>query len=66
MKTTNNSKTVGYLVLGAVNNNLVLCTDGEFHVKSVVGPGGYCAKVYKTEAGARRSYPENPIRKYEE
>ena len=62
MKTTTN----GYLVLGAVNPKLVLCTDGEFHALSMVGPGGYCAKLYKTEAGAKRSWPTNPTQPYSE
>ena len=34
-----------------------LCTDGEFHAQTMCGPGGWCAKVYKTEAGARRNNP---------
>lgn len=54
----------GYMVLGAVNNNMVLCTDGSFHARSQVGPGGWCAKVYRTEAGARKSWPENPVVAY--
>ena len=53
--------TTGYLVLGMVNNNLVLCTDGDFHARSLVGPGGWSPKVYKTEAGAKKSWPENPV-----
>jgi hypothetical protein len=56
---------VGYLVLGELNPKLILCTDGDFHAPSMVGPGGYCAKVYRTEAGARRRWPNNTIRRYE-
>lgn len=51
----------GYLVVGAVNPSTVLCTDGEFHARSMVGPNGFCAKVYKTEAGARRSRPGHQV-----
>ena len=59
MKTTN-----GYLVLGAINPKMVLCTDGEFRALSMTGPNGYCAKVYKTKAGAKRSWPSNPLQAY--
>lgn len=51
----------GYVVLGSVNPALILCTDGAFHAKSMVGPGGYCAKVYKTAATAKRFHPNNPV-----
>lgn len=57
-----NTKTVGFLVLSAVNENMILCADGEFRWKGIVGPNGYRAKVYKTESGARKSWPDNPIR----
>lgn len=56
----------GYVVIGSVNPNAILCSDGKFHARSMVGPGGYCAKVYKTETGAKRSYPDNPIRPLDE
>ena len=49
--------TNGYVVRSDINPALVLCTDGKFHAESQVGPGGYCAKVYLTEAGARKHNP---------
>lgn len=36
------------------NPTLILCTDGEFHARGVVGPGGYSAHEFKTRAGAER------------
>ena len=51
----------GYIVISNINPALILCTDGEFHAKSQCGPGGYCAKVYKTDAGARKSHPGRTI-----
>lgn len=59
MKTTTNKK--GFVVRGSVNSNLILCDDGEFHAATQVGPGGWNAKIYKTESGARRAYPTNPV-----
>jgi hypothetical protein len=44
-----------YLIRSRVNPALVLCTDGEFHAEVQVGPGGWCAKIYKTERGADAS-----------
>ena len=41
-----------YLVRSGVNPALILCTDGEFHADAQVGPGGWCAKLYKTRRGA--------------
>lgn len=32
----------------------ILCKDGEFHISSLVGPGGYSPKLYKTKNGAKR------------
>lgn len=32
---------------------MIYCTDGEFHHDMHVGVGGWCARVYRTEAGAR-------------
>jgi hypothetical protein len=46
-----------YVVRSPLNPKLVLCTDGELHVESQVGPGGYCAKVFKTERGAKAALP---------
>ena len=43
---------IRYLVRSTVNPKLVLCTDGEFHYDAACGPGGFCAKLYKTEKGA--------------
>jgi hypothetical protein len=48
---------ITYIVRGAINPKMILCTDGEFHVESLIGPGGWSAKVYKTEAGAKRHNP---------
>jgi hypothetical protein len=61
MSKTNNA-TAGYIVISDINPALILCTDGEFHNRSQVGPGGWCAKVYKTEAGARKSHPGRVVR----
>ena len=52
----------GYVVISNINPALILCTDGEFHTRGFVGPGHeWSAKVYKTEAGARKSHPGRTI-----
>ena len=63
MKTKNSG---GYVVISNVNPALILCTDGEFRTRSMCGPGGYCAKVYKTEAGAKCSHPGRIVQAYAE
>ena len=57
--TTNASS--GYMVISDVNPALVLCTDGDFHGRTMVGPGGYCAKIYKTEASAQKHNPGRKV-----
>ena len=53
----------GFIVFSDINPALILCTDGEFHARSVVGPGrDLSAKVYKTEVGARRFHPRRVVR----
>lgn len=46
----------GYIIRSRLNPKMILCTDGEFHAEIQVGPGGWCAKVYKTERGARNAH----------
>ena len=58
-KTTNET---GYIVISNINPALILCTDGEFHGRSQVGPGGYSAKVYKTETAAGKHNPGRVVR----
>lgn len=41
-----------FLVRSLLNPSMIFCTDGEFHCESIVGPGGFCAKLYKTRRGA--------------
>lgn len=43
-----------YLVRSTINSKMIYCTNGEFHHDMHVGPGGYCAKLYRTERGAAR------------
>ncbi len=43
---------VGYIVRSAINPAMIYCTDGHFHADKQCGPGGWCAKVYKTERRA--------------
>ena len=57
-----NSATTGYIVISQINPALILTTTGEFHARGQCGPGGYCAKVYKTEAAARKSHPGRTIK----
>lgn len=52
----------GYVVISNVNPALILCTDGDFHARSMVGPGGYCAKVYKTAEAAQKHNPGRIVR----
>lgn len=52
------TKETGYIVISNVNPALVLCTDGEFHARGFFGPGhDLSAKIYKTEAGAKKHNP---------
>lgn len=43
-----------FIVRSQTNPALIFCTNGDWMTQSLVGPGGYCAKVYKTRAGAER------------
>lgn len=43
---------MSYIVRSGSNPAMILTTSGEFKPQSMVGPGGYCAKVYKTKHGA--------------
>jgi hypothetical protein len=45
-------KTAYYLVRSKRNPHLILTTSGEFIPESLLGPGGRCAKLYKTLRGA--------------
>lgn len=46
---------MNYIVRGGINPKLILTTTGDLKPEILCGPGGYCAKVYKTRAGAERS-----------
>lgn len=41
-----------FLVRSSLNSALIYCTDDEFHHETQCGPGGFCAKLYKTVKGA--------------
>lgn len=53
----NANSTNGYAVRSELNPNMVLCTDGKFHCKAMVGAGGYSARVYVIAAQARKYNP---------
>lgn len=44
-----------YLVRSKTNPMLILTVSGEFISESQCGPGGHCAKLYKTRRGAEKS-----------
>jgi len=44
---------VSYIVRSHQNPVMILTTIGEYKPASMVGPGGYCARVYKTRARAQ-------------
>jgi hypothetical protein len=49
-------KTVNrYLVRSQANPKLILTVSGEFVPESLCGPGGFCAKLYKTLRGAENA-----------
>ena len=50
-----------FIVVHKHNPQAILCTDGEFHGRSMVGPGGWCAKVYKTRAMAEKHNPYDRV-----
>ncbi len=50
-----------YIVRSAKNNRLILCTDNQFHAESMVGVGGFSAKLYKTKKNAERSCGEKSV-----
>ena len=41
-----------YILRSRQNPKLVLCKGGAWRPESLVGPGGYAAKVYRTRTGA--------------
>lgn len=41
-----------YMVRSSTNAKMIYCTDGDFHHEMQCGPGGFCAKLYKTSKGA--------------
>lgn len=41
-----------WLARSTTNTCMVYCTDGEFHLDRQCGPGGFCAKLYRTRRGA--------------
>lgn len=61
MKTTPATK---FIVRNGRNSATILCTDGNFHARCMVGPGGWCAKLYKTEAGAKKNNPDDVVEPY--
>lgn len=46
------TKNTHFLVRSKINPMLVLTVSGEFIPESLCGPGGRCAKLYKTRRGA--------------
>ena len=51
---TMTSKNTGWIARGRINNKVIVCTDGEKHPETMVGPGGWSAKVWKTRTGAAK------------
>lgn len=43
----------GFVVISDAGN--ILCTNGEWYSPRFVGPTGYSAKVWQTQAGAERA-----------
>ena len=46
--------TKGYIARGRINPKMIVITTGDSRPESMIGPGGYSAKIWKTEAGANR------------
>jgi hypothetical protein len=44
-----------FLVRAKTNPMLILTVSGEFVPESLCGPGGYCAKLYKSRRGAENA-----------
>lgn len=42
-----------YIIRSGTNPKMILTTTGEFKPESMVGPGGYSARVYRTWSGAQ-------------
>jgi hypothetical protein len=50
-----------YIARSYENPKLIYCTDKDWHPESMVGPNGWRAKMWKTEKGARRAFPDRPV-----
>lgn len=48
-----NATDTGYIARSKDNTKMLRCTDGDFHHETQCGPGGFCARVYKTQRAAR-------------
>lgn len=44
-----------FLVRGKINPTLILTTSKDFVWERLCGPGGYCAKIYRTRRGAENA-----------
>lgn len=55
MKNTLDMTVNRFLVRSKANPKLVLTVSGAFIPESLLGPGGYCAKLYKTRRGAEKA-----------
>lgn len=56
------NKSTGYIVRSKQNPVLILCTDGEFHTDTLIGPGrDLSAKVYKTTSGVKRAMGDRKV-----
>lgn len=41
-----------YIARSTTNPVMVYCTDDDFHHEKQCGPGGFCARIYRTHRGA--------------
>lgn len=56
-----------YLVRSQINPSLVLATSGDFLPEDLVGPGHHVgAKLYKTEAAAKRANPGRVVEPHDQ
>ncbi len=55
MKNTLDMTVNWFLVRSKANPALILTMSGEFIHEAACGPGGHCAKLYKTRRGAEKS-----------
>ncbi len=55
MKNTLDMTVNRFLVRSQANLALILTVSGEFIPEALCGPGGHCAKLYKTRRGAEKA-----------